>query len=453
MLRACVLGLGGNWEEHLPLIEFAYNNSFHASISMAPYEALYGRRCRSPICWDEVGERKLLGPELVQVTGIDPPVDEPSASEDSTGEEETSSESASSSAKVSNSEFGKSDSSFNIGMSMKFDIDKFDGYRDFGIWRRKVKAFLSQQKILKAIEGPGKLHVSLNEEQKSDMLEMALGTIILNLSDNVLREMDASKGLSKNLDEFKKMTIELANAGIYEKLNDENEAIILLNSLPESFKGSLKSKELELKSEKKDSGENLFAWGRQPVKSYNNNSSHKNKSRSKTPSNNRLSFTLTQHTTKQVLEYIHSNLWGPAKVPTHGGSRYFLSLVDDYSRKVWIYLLKTKDQAFDSFKAWKKLVENQTSKKVKTLRTDNGLEFFNEEFNKFCSDEGILRHRTEDRAAHSDGMHQVGESQNQPEINDSLADYELVRDRARRIIKPNGKFSYADVISFALCTG
>lgn len=67
MLRAYVLDLGGNWEEHLPLIEFAYNNSFHSSFGMAPFEALYGRKCRSPICWDEVGERKLLGLELVQI--------------------------------------------------------------------------------------------------------------------------------------------------------------------------------------------------------------------------------------------------------------------------------------------------------------------------------------------------------------------------------------------------
>lgn len=56
MLRACILDLGGNWDNCLLLIEFAYNNSYHASIKMAPYKSLYGRRCRSPICWDEVGE-------------------------------------------------------------------------------------------------------------------------------------------------------------------------------------------------------------------------------------------------------------------------------------------------------------------------------------------------------------------------------------------------------------
>ena len=58
----------GNWDNHLPLMEIAYNNSYQASIEMAPYEALYGRKCRTPICQDEVGERKLFGPELVQDT-------------------------------------------------------------------------------------------------------------------------------------------------------------------------------------------------------------------------------------------------------------------------------------------------------------------------------------------------------------------------------------------------
>ena len=67
MLRACVLDLGGIWDSHLPLIEFAYNNSYHSSIGMAPFKSLYGRRCRSPICWDEVGERKLIGLEIVQI--------------------------------------------------------------------------------------------------------------------------------------------------------------------------------------------------------------------------------------------------------------------------------------------------------------------------------------------------------------------------------------------------
>ncbi|KAI3811005.1 hypothetical protein L1987_20719 [Smallanthus sonchifolius] len=68
MLRACVIDFGGNWDSHLSLIEFSYNNSYHTSINMAPFEALYGRKCRSPICWSEIGEAQITGPELIQET-------------------------------------------------------------------------------------------------------------------------------------------------------------------------------------------------------------------------------------------------------------------------------------------------------------------------------------------------------------------------------------------------
>ncbi|KAA0056178.1 DNA/RNA polymerases superfamily protein [Cucumis melo var. makuwa] len=68
MLRACVLQLKGSWDTHLTLMEFAYNNNYQSSIGMAPYKALYGRPCRTPVCWNEVGEQKLVGPELVQIT-------------------------------------------------------------------------------------------------------------------------------------------------------------------------------------------------------------------------------------------------------------------------------------------------------------------------------------------------------------------------------------------------
>ncbi|GJX92574.1 putative reverse transcriptase domain-containing protein [Tanacetum coccineum] len=63
MLRACVLDFGGSWDVHLPLVEFSYNNSYHSSVRCAPFEALYGRKCRSPIMWVEVGEGQLIGPD------------------------------------------------------------------------------------------------------------------------------------------------------------------------------------------------------------------------------------------------------------------------------------------------------------------------------------------------------------------------------------------------------
>jgi len=68
MMRMCILDWTGCWETHLPLIEFSYNNSFHSSIGMTPYEALYGRPCKTPLCWTEVGERREFGPVIVEET-------------------------------------------------------------------------------------------------------------------------------------------------------------------------------------------------------------------------------------------------------------------------------------------------------------------------------------------------------------------------------------------------
>ncbi|KAL5558610.1 hypothetical protein UlMin_034821 [Ulmus minor] len=68
MLRACVLDFKGTWNRYLPLIEFSYNNSYQATIGMAPYEALYGRKCRSPVHWYETGETEVTTPEFVEDT-------------------------------------------------------------------------------------------------------------------------------------------------------------------------------------------------------------------------------------------------------------------------------------------------------------------------------------------------------------------------------------------------
>nr|GFB52654.1 putative reverse transcriptase domain-containing protein [Tanacetum cinerariifolium] len=68
MLHACAIDFGKGWVNHLPLFEFSYNNSYHATIKAASFEALYGRKCRLPVCWTEVEEAQILGPELIQET-------------------------------------------------------------------------------------------------------------------------------------------------------------------------------------------------------------------------------------------------------------------------------------------------------------------------------------------------------------------------------------------------
>ena len=68
MLRGCVMEFTGSWDRYVPLMKFAYNNNYQASISMAPYEALYGRRCRTLVCWTELNEHKVIGLDVVKDT-------------------------------------------------------------------------------------------------------------------------------------------------------------------------------------------------------------------------------------------------------------------------------------------------------------------------------------------------------------------------------------------------
>ncbi|CAA7041690.1 unnamed protein product [Microthlaspi erraticum] len=109
----------------------------------------------------------------------------------------------------------------------------------------------------------------------------------------------------------------------------------------------------------------------------------------------KLSFNVGKHDTEDALGYVHADLWGSQNVTSsHSGNKYFLSIIDDKTRKVWLMFLKTKDETFKNFCEWKDLVENQIDKKVKVLRTDNGLEFCNTRFDEYCKRHGIERHRT-----------------------------------------------------------
>ena len=556
--------------------------------------------------------------------------------------------------------------------SSKFEIEKFDGKGDFPMWKKKMRAVLVQQKCAKAIGDPSDFPEMMKSSDKQEILETAYSLLILNLADNVLRQvdeedtalkvwnkleslymikslsnkiylkeqlfgfkMDSSKNLEENLDDFKKITVSLAN--IDEKISEENQAIILLNSLPESYKelkaaikygrdsltlddvlGALRSRELEIKIEKKATSEGLQVRGRTPRRDHQKGrGKSRSKSRGKrvcwhcqkeghlrrncpdrkkgsesifnndlanlsdgyvnsevlTVSTNqennewimdsgcsyhmtprkelmfdfkpvnggkvlmgndhvcsvngagsikfklwdgsirtienvrwvpqlrrnllslgmfdkngcsykseggklrvlkgsmvvlrgslqhglyilegraidgmaaavkdedktrlwhrrlghislrglqelckqgildsksitslefcetcvlgkthKLKFAKATHISNCILEYVHADLWGSSFVPMSlTGYQYFMSIIDDYSRRVWVYFLKHKNQAFAKFKEWKIMVENQTGKRLKKLRTDNGLEFCNREFNDYCTKQGIARHRT-----------------------------------------------------------
>ena len=109
----------------------------------------------------------------------------------------------------------------------------------------------------------------------------------------------------------------------------------------------------------------------------------------------KVSFSQAKHVTKNKLDYVHSDLWGSPNVPfSLSKSQYFISFTDDCTRKVWLYFLRFKDEAFRSFVVWKQMVETQSERNIKRLRTDNGLEFCNKQFDGFCKEQGIVRHRT-----------------------------------------------------------
>ncbi|GAU34373.1 hypothetical protein TSUD_217130 [Trifolium subterraneum] len=90
-----------------------------------------------------------------------------------------------------------------------------------------------------------------------------------------------------------------------------------------------------------------------------------------------------------VLEVVHSDVCGPFDEKSLGANRYFITFVDEFSRKMWIYLIQTKDGAFAVFKKFKALVENQSSRRIKILRTDGGGEYTSKNFESFCVDNGI----------------------------------------------------------------
>ncbi|KAK4409575.1 Retrovirus-related Pol polyprotein from transposon TNT 1-94 [Sesamum angolense] len=96
---------------------------------------------------------------------------------------------------------------------------------------------------------------------------------------------------------------------------------------------------------------------------------------------------------KAVLELIHTDVCGPMRTPSHEQNRYFILFIDDYSRMTWVYFMREKSEVFKVFKKFKNLVEKQSGRSIKVLRSDRGKEYNNSEFDKFCEEEDI-EHQT-----------------------------------------------------------
>ena len=100
-------------------------------------------------------------------------------------------------------------------------------------------------------------------------------------------------------------------------------------------------------------------------------------------------FPKSETKTKGTLELIHSDACGPMSSTSLSGFEYYVTFIDDYSRNIWIYFLKAKNEVFEKFKEFKALIENLSDKRIKTLGSDNGREYTSKEFEFFCKDVGI----------------------------------------------------------------
>ena len=108
----------------------------------------------------------------------------------------------------------------------------------------------------------------------------------------------------------------------------------------------------------------------------------------------KVTFNILSHCSKGFLDYVHTDVWGPSSVALHRGSIYFVSFIDDYSRKAWVYFMKHKSEVFTIFNQWKSETKMHTRRKLKYIRSDNGTEYKDNTFLEYCKNEGITRHFT-----------------------------------------------------------
>lgn len=108
----------------------------------------------------------------------------------------------------------------------------------------------------------------------------------------------------------------------------------------------------------------------------------------------RQAFTVGTHTSTEIMEYVHSDVWDPSPTASLLEKFYYVSFIDDYSKYVWVYFFTHKSKVFPIFKTWRAQVETHIGKRVKYLRSDNGGEYTSEEFQRYCTEEEITCHFT-----------------------------------------------------------
>jgi len=118
-----------------------------------------------------------------------------------------------------------------------------------------------------------------------------------------------------------------------------------------------------------------------------------------------VSFKKIRKTSKaSKLKLVHTDVWGPTTISSIGGKQYFVTFIDDHSRKIWVYFIRHKSKVFEAFERWEVMVENEMGLRIKKLRSDNGGEYEDIGFKKFCYKSGIKLERIVPGTPHQNGI-------------------------------------------------
>nr|GEU65901.1 retrovirus-related Pol polyprotein from transposon TNT 1-94 [Tanacetum cinerariifolium] len=435
MLRACVIDFVKGWDRHLPLVEFSYKNSYHTSIKAAPFEALYGRECRSPICWAEVGDSQLTGPEIIHKTtkkiiqikkriqavrdrhksyayrrrrqghveSVTVERDEPLAIsldeiqiDDKLNFIEEPVEIMDREVKrLKNSRIPTVKVRWNSRRGPEFTWEREDQMkkksedeeyvmvvRDFKKFFKRRGRFVRQprndKKTFQRSRDDKNGYWSDKGEEDDEKVKDET-CLVAQASSRGIRK----KGLyvmklgNKPKDQICLATIDENSTLWHRRLGHINMRLIQ----------SLASKEL-IRNLPKLNFDQHFCDACKIGKQAH--ASHKAK--------NIVSTTA-------CLELLHMNLFGPSVVRSYEGNRYTLVIVDDYSRYTWTRFLKDKTEAFDQFEIFSKKIQNQLGFTIVSIRTDHGRELDNEvQFGEFCNANGIRHNFSAPRTPQSNGV-------------------------------------------------
>uniref|UniRef100_A0A2N9H6T1 Integrase catalytic domain-containing protein n=1 Tax=Fagus sylvatica TaxID=28930 RepID=A0A2N9H6T1_FAGSY len=321
---------------------------------------------------------------------------------------------------------------------------KFDGTGNFGLWQRRVKDLLVQQSLVKALYGKTKKPEKMTDDEWEELDMKAVSTIRLLLADEVMydvMEENSTTGIWLNL-EKRYMSKSLTNKlhlkqKLYGLKMTEDKAMMLLTSLPASYehlvttllygKETLELEEVsgalldhyqrKHKDSVESSGEGLVVKGYQDRgrKKDKDDKSAKGRSKSKSKTVRRISSNVYKLLGNTILggvaavaesEDDDTRLWHMrlGHMSERGMSELHKRNLLTGIKKAWIYFLKNKSEAFAKFKIWKAKVENQTERKIKCLRTDNGTEYRDGDFLKFYEEHGIKRHFTVRKTPQQNGV-------------------------------------------------